>query len=290
MGNEDLDIDIDYDLIDTNNTINQTKKLRRHSTAKKVSSMLKSAANVSDVSVIEIEIKFLHDNPHQPRRTYNEDSILELATTIKTEGLLQPIEVSPNGSGEYYINFGHRRVLAHKKLGLKTIKALLFNQASENELRSRALIENIQRDAMSPIDIALSLHDALRSKTFKSNVELANAIGKDQSYVGKMIKLLTMPKVVLDDLLTNKSIGDSVVLDMIRRIKNEKDCEEIYFWFIKNKPSRKDLAERIKKLSIIDKSTPADLIKETATGYKITAPKNAEMLKEIENIIKKYVN
>lgn len=261
----------------------------------KVHSSFGQKENISEKneSVIEVDLNLLQDNPYQPRRSYNEESIIELAMSIKSEGLLQPITVSKNEIGQFIINYGHRRVRACRKLGVKTIKAIIISHEA-NKLRTKALIENIQRDDMHSIEIAISFASALKSGDFESQSELADIIGKDRSYVSKILKLLTLPETVKKDLIENKSVNDKFILDLIRRIEDPIKCEKIYFWCVAEKPSRKEVEEKIRELTIKKEEVLTKVefsISKTKDGFKIKLTNIADdKMQEIEKMIKKYIS
>lgn len=199
-------------------------------------------------ALAEIPLDRLHVNPFQPRRHIDEDSLMELAASIKMDGVIQPISVSIGEDGKLYVVAGHRRMMASKLAGVKTIRAILHDKVSNAKLRSIALVENLQREEMSNIEAGLAMKDALESGDYKNQSALAKSLGKQVSYVSKAIKLLTLPERVITDLIKNRSTDDIVALDAIRKINNMTDAEEIYFWFIEKKVGRQQLAERIAAL------------------------------------------
>ena len=206
-------------------------------------SVTKQPEKESDgATIVNIDIEILKENPYQPRRSYNMESLLELASSIKERGLLQPIGITKEGD-TYYVLFGHRRLKAFEILKRKQIPAIFLDNA---DLRTMAIIENLQRDDMHHIETAFALKEALSNK-FTDQKELARAIGKDKSYVSRMIALLTFPEKVIEDLLKNKSINDMLALDMLRKIDNKELCEEIYFWYINSqpRPNRNELKNKI---------------------------------------------
>ena len=133
---------------------------------------------------------------------------------------------------------------------MKTIKAVMLNNAGAVRNNNIvALIENIQRDDMHTIDIALSITKALRQDKRLKQSDIAKAISKDKTYVNKMVKIFDLPNEVIEDLINNKTINDRVVLDNLRKIKDTKVCISIYNWYKKEKPSRKELLKKITELN-----------------------------------------
>ena len=143
--------------------------------------------------VEEIEIAKIKTNPYQPRREFNEEAIKELALSIKKYGLLQPV-ILIKDEDEYILVAGERRLRATKSLGEKYIKAIIVDY-SKNDLREYALIENIQREDLNPIEIAYSLQSLIEEHGF-THEELANTISKSRSYVTNLLRILNLPKFV----------------------------------------------------------------------------------------------
>ncbi len=238
---------------------------------------------------IDILIETLVDNPEQPRRSYNKEEIADLAATIRKDGLLHPIGVTKEGE-QYVIIYGHRRVRAYKMLKLTSIKALVKASVTSKEKRTLALIENLQRTNMHIMDTALSLHQSLKNGDYKNQSKLAEAIGKDRTYVSKALKLLTLPDEIINDLVENKSICDSFALDLIRRIQGDEATKEVYYWHIKNKPNRADLEKKIESLKKESIQDTTILIKKTKSGYTIKTPRlSDEKYKKLENFINNLI-
>ena len=242
-------MEVDFDIHNIEKLDNREKAniLRNRINTKSVEKKVDTEELPSQL--IDVNIDLLKENPYQPRRDYNEDRLMDLAITIKNDGLLQPITIVASGNGNYTIVFGHRRVMACRKIQRKTIKAFLVDNLEAKELATKALIENIQRENMSTIDTAISFKASLDSGYYNSQKELADALGKDNTYVSKILKILTMPDDVIEDLKKNNSVVDKVILDMIRRIKSSVDCSNVYFWCKKVSPTRNEVKQRISSLS-----------------------------------------
>lgn len=283
---------VDFE-INTNNKQEQKKVVREKLKTEKKLSKKDDLIELSDCeTIMNIPLSKIIDNPFQPRRSYNKERIMELALTIKKDGLLQPISVVEK-DGKYVTRYGHRRIRAAKLLKEKYIKAIIYREKNaETSFLSSALIENLQIDAMDAIDTALSFKQALDLGLYSSQASLSKAIGKDTTYVSKALKILTLPEDVIKDLMKNKSIKDRVVLDLIRRIKVEDECREIYFWFVKNRPTRKELKEKIN--SLLSKEEEGDTIqykiKNTKNGLIINLPKlDNNQQKSLESFINKLL-
>jgi ParB family transcriptional regulator, chromosome partitioning protein len=144
-----------------------------------------------------IAVADIHPNPGQPRRHFAEDALMELAQSIKRHGVIQPIVVRPQGDG-YQIVAGERRWRAAQKAQIHTIPAIV-REFSNSETLEIALIENIQRQDLNPIEEA-EAYKKLSDEFGHSQAALAEIVEKSRSHVANMMRLLELP-VVLRDLL-----------------------------------------------------------------------------------------
>lgn len=157
---------------------------------------------VKDESEIqELPLEDIIPSPYQPRETFDEEKLIELSKSISEVGLIQPIVVRKRGR-KYEIVTGERRFEAVKKAGLKNIPAIV-KSISETTSIKLALIENIQRENLKPIEEARA-YQYLQEKLNLSQHDIAKTIGKTQPFINKMLKLLLLPKKVQEML----SIGD----------------------------------------------------------------------------------
>lgn len=147
--------------------------------------------------VQDLPIAQLHPNRYQPRRTFSEESIKQLAQTLDEEGLLQPIVVREDGEG-YEIVAGERRYRAAKSLGWEKIPAIV-NNLSDAQTASLALIENLQRENLNPIDEAQAYQELMKINNL-TQTQLAQNIGKSQSYVANKLRLLKLAPSVQQSL------------------------------------------------------------------------------------------
>lgn len=158
-----------------------------------------------DKQVQEIELSKIVPNPYQPRKTFSEESIAELAQTLEHQGLLQPIILRTHeGEGaEYEIIAGERRYRAAKSLGWNKISAIV-EEMDDAKVASLAVIENLQREDLNPIDEAQAYVQLMESNNL-TQTELAKQVGKSQSYIANKIRLLKLdPKI--QELLINKTL------------------------------------------------------------------------------------
>lgn len=150
------------------------------------SKVVEQVTATSRISINEIQI-----NPKQPRRDFDETALSELATSIKLHDIIQPLTVSKLSSGKYQLIAGERRFRAAKIAGLKDVPVYV-RQANDAELLELALLENLQREDLNAIEIALSYKRMMDELNF-SQEQVAERMGKERSTVTNYIRLLKLP-------------------------------------------------------------------------------------------------
>ena len=150
---------------------------------------------------IEIDIEKLKPNPIQPRLKFDEDSIDGLAKSIKERGILQPIVAVPE-DGYFKIIIGERRWRAAQKIGLKKIPTLIRSMTDEQQLEA-SLIENLQREDLNPLEIALA-YKKMTEELKYTQQEISEKVGKDRASVANYIRLLKLPQEIKDMIADNK--------------------------------------------------------------------------------------
>lgn len=161
-----------------------------------------AAQDVGTTDVRRLPITSIFPNPQQPRRTFDPEGLKDLARSIKTQGVLQPILVRrmPGGKrDEYELVAGERRWRASQMAGLTEIPAMIRNLDDEESL-AIALIENLQREDLNPIEEARGLRE-LQERLSLSQEELANRVGKSRPAVANALRLLSLPESIQDDIL-----------------------------------------------------------------------------------------
>lgn len=149
----------------------------------------KIVGNVIDLSLEDIEM-----NPFQPRTSFNEETLRELASSIKELGVIQPITVRKKGFGKYELVSGERRCRASKLLGLETIPAYV-RIANDQESLEMALVENIQRQDLDPIEIALS-YQRLIEEIDLTQEQMSDRVGKSRSAITNYLRLLKLDPII----------------------------------------------------------------------------------------------
>jgi ParB family chromosome partitioning protein len=145
-------------------------------------------------------------NPHQPRATFDPDELASLASSIKEHGILQPVLVTRNDeTGDYTLIAGERRLLAARQAGLDTVPAII-REASEQQRLELALIENLQRADLTPLESAEAYRELVEEYNL-SHEEVAERVGKSRAAVTNTLRLLKLPPVV-QQALTDKRISE----------------------------------------------------------------------------------
>jgi len=145
-------------------------------------------------SIVELDLDSIEMNPFQPRTSFNEEAINELATSIRELGLIQPITVRKLGYDSYQLVSGERRYRASKKLGLKAIPAYI-RIANDNESLEMALVENIQRQDLDPIEVALS-YQRLIDEIDLTQEQMSERVGKKRSTIANYLRLLKLDPII----------------------------------------------------------------------------------------------
>jgi ParB family chromosome partitioning protein len=150
----------------------------------------------------EIKLSLISMNPFQPRKLFDETVMDELVNSIREKGVIQPVTVRKKGEG-YELIAGERRVRAARIVGLHTIPAYVIDVASDEEMMELALIENIQREDLNPVDEALG-YSLLIEKYGISQEAVATKVGKNRTTITNSIRLLKLPEEVLNGLRDRK--------------------------------------------------------------------------------------
>ena len=158
----------------------------------------------STTTVQEIPVGELDPNPDQPRRTFSEESISQLSDSIREQGVLQPLLVAPSGGGRYMIIAGERRFRAGRMAGLETLPCIV-KDIDVIRQREIALIENLQREDLNPIEAARGIK-ALMDQCGYTQEKIGERLGKSRPAVANMLRLLQLPdevtEMVKDGLLS----------------------------------------------------------------------------------------
>lgn len=145
-------------------------------------------------AINDIELSLISPNPDQPRSTFDEEALDELASSIKELGIIQPLSLRKNGPNSYQIIAGERRYRAAIKAGLTSVPAYI-RTANDSELTEMALIENIQREDLNAIEIALTFKKLIDQYSLTQE-RLSERIGKKRATIANFLRLLKLPAEV----------------------------------------------------------------------------------------------
>jgi len=148
--------------------------------------------------VDKISIRSIKPNPHQPRQKFDETSLEELTASIKEKGILTPITVQKVGN-QFILIAGERRLRASKKAGLKKIPVYIIDVADDAEMIEMALIENIQRENLNPIEEA-EAYNYLNNRFKLTQRKIAKSVGKKRVTISNSLRLLTLPREIKESI------------------------------------------------------------------------------------------
>ena len=203
--------------------------------------------SAKESDILELPVSEIRPNPYQPRKSFDQEALDELATSIKNYGVFQPIIVKKSIKG-YDLIAGERRLRASKLAGLETIPAII-KDLSDDEMREIALLENLQRENLSSIELAWAYKGIIDSLHIRQE-DLAAKIGKSRSHVTNTLGLLRLPDDVQDMVRDNKmTMGHARVLS---KIEDENKVEEL---------AKKVVTENITVRGLEDISNKEDIVK-----------------------------
>ncbi|MBG7629645.1 MAG: ParB/RepB/Spo0J family partition protein [Bacteroidetes bacterium] len=195
-------------------------------------------------NILEIELDFIEVNPYQPRSYFNEEALRELATSIQELGVIQPITVRKLEGNKFQLVSGERRFRASKLIGNTTIPAYI-RIANDQEMLEMALVENIQRKDLDPIEVALS-YQRLIDEIDLTQDQMSKRVGKKRSTISNYLRLLKLDPIVqtgMRDGFLSMGHGRAII-----NIENAEDQLSIYEQIIAQKLSVRQTEELVKSI------------------------------------------
>ena len=212
---------------------------------------LDSLISVSDIqtggssAINEIRIDDIKPNPHQPRRTFDEETLGELASSIKELGVVQPLSVRDMGDGTYQIIAGERRWRAAGIAGLNSVPAYV-RSASDSEVTEMALIENIQREDLNAIEVALAFRNLIDTYNLTQE-RLSERLGKKRATIANHLRLLKLPAEIQLGLRDHKiDMGHAKAL---LAVEDPKKQLKLYTLILKEGLSVRKVEETVRNLT-----------------------------------------
>lgn len=208
-------------------------------------------------SIVEIELDTIESNPYQPRSYFNEESLRELASSIKELGVIQPITVRKSEGNNFQLVTGERRFRASKLIGNKTIPAYI-RIANDDQLLEMSLVENIQRKDLDPIEVAMSFQ-RLIDEIELTQEEMSQRVGKKRSTISNYLRLLKLDPIIqtgMRDGFLSMGHGRALI-----NIENTEEQLSIYEKIIQKKLSVRQTELLVKILKEGTSTTPKSLAK-----------------------------
>jgi ParB family transcriptional regulator, chromosome partitioning protein len=199
-------------------------------------------------SMSEIDLDLIQVNPYQPRTRFDQEALQELSDSIRVQGIIQPITVRQLSENTYQLISGERRLQASKMLGMERIPAYV-RTANDQQMLEMALIENIQRENLNSIEIALSYQRLILECSLKQE-ELGVRVGKNRTTVNNYIRLLKLPPVIQAALRDNQiSMGHARA---IITINSDQSQLKIFNKIIEEGWSVRKVEEEVRKLGMMN--------------------------------------
>ena len=230
------------------------KATKKQALGRGLSALLKESSNINSASdknadkvvgnIIEIELDLIDVNPYQPRTYFDEEALRELASSIKELGVIQPITVRKLDGNKFQLVSGERRFRASKLIGNKTVPAYI-RIANDQEMLEMALVENIQRKNLDPIEVALS-YQRLIDEIQLTQEELSTRVGKKRSTVTNYLRLLKLDPILqtgMRDGFISMGHGRAMI-----NVENTEDQLAIYEKILQEKLSVRQTEELVKNL------------------------------------------
>lgn len=213
-----------------------------------IEELLKIEDEDKNEKIVNIDISLIKPNENQPRKEFDEESLLELSQSIKTYGIIQPIIVRKLGEN-YEIVAGERRWRASKKAGLKEIPCIIKDMKELDSIKI-ALIENLQRQDLNPIEEAEAFEELMKNHRFTQE-EVAKIVGKSRSYIANTIRLLKLDEKTMNHIEEGRiSSGHGRAL---LSIENPKERENIAKEIIDKKLNVRDTEKIAKEIKEVKK-------------------------------------
>lgn len=212
-------------------------------------------------TITELIINEVIPNSFQPRKNFDPEKLAELAASIKEHGVLQPVIVRPHSNG-YELVVGERRLRASKLLGLEKIPAVI-KTLSDQDMTEIALIENIQRHNLNPVEEAMA-YKRLIEEFGMTQEQVAKKLGKSRPFIANFLRILNLPPNILDLLGTGKiSFGHARALLALEDSKIQDDATDL---IIEKQLSVRETENLVKKLLNINKPKAKKVEKEINTS------------------------
>ncbi len=238
--------------------------VKRNVLGRGLGALIDDAEKMKQAAISEVELGKIEANPFQPRSKFDEEGLEELAASIREIGLIQPITLRKTGPDSYQIIAGERRFRAAQKAGLDSIPSYI-RHAKDDGMLEMALVENIQREDLDAIEIALSYQRLMEELNFTQE-EMSSRVGKKRSTIANYLRLLKLPAVIQKALRDKEiSMGHARALINIE----DADVQEMIFGqILKYGFSVRKVEEIVRSLSEEGDASIQPKRKELPRGFK----------------------
>ena len=227
---------------------------KKNALGRGLSALMEDAQVKPEASTVEIEIALIETNPYQPRTHFDEEALSELATSIRQIGIIQPITVRKLAENKYQLITGERRLRACKLAGYDRIPAYI-RTANDQDMLELALVENIQREDLDPIEVAIS-YQRLIEECNLTQENLSDRIGKKRSTIANYLRLLRLPAEIQLGLRQQQvSMGHARTLVNIEDTRTQM---AIYRKIIDRQLSVRKIEEMVRELREKEESEPKE--------------------------------
>lgn len=236
----------------------------------------------TEQSVLSVETALVHPNPHQPRTHFDETAMQELASSVREFGILQPLVVTKKSDGTYELIAGERRLRAAKLAGLEKIPVLVHEEIGEQKKLELAIIENIQREDLNPIEMARSFARLQDEFNFTQR-EIAQRLGKSREVVANAVRLLQLPSDIQDAVI--KGLLSEGQARMLLSVESIIEQTKLFNEILKEHLTVKSITDRVKALKNASQSGGKD-----GNGRERVNPEFLAVKERLEGVLGTKVN
>ena len=224
----------------------QKKNARSVGLGSGLSSLLGAEVEKSTDNYKMIPVEFIKPGPWQPRKIFDKDELESLSNSIKNQGIIQPVILKPNDAikNQYFIIAGERRWRASQLAKIHEIPAIIRYDINDKKIAELSLVENIQRSELNPIEEAEGYQSLLNNYNYTQE-DISKAVGKSRSYIGNIIRLLSLSDKAKELLLQKK-----LTIGQVRPLIGHKDADIYLDIILKNKLNSRDIEKLIKNKNV----------------------------------------
>ncbi len=219
--------------------------MNRKALGKGLGALIPGVGTFGARTIQEVEIGRIRENPLQPRKEFTEEGLAELTQSILNYGILQPLLVRRINEEEFELIAGERRLRAARRAGLKTVPVIV-EEAEESKKLELALVENLQREDLNPIEMAEGLQKLIDDFGL-THEEVAQRVGKNRSTISNLLRLLSLPEPIKEKVRRGEiSVGHAKAL---LGLENEKEQLELTKDIVEKSLSVREVEKKVKELS-----------------------------------------